>query len=113
MKAEVFKLTHDEMRHFNYVYTHERLIEELYIFNMVTKLYEFIRHCPHCQLNQTSRHKSYDSLQPIFSPVKPFHILTIDFILTFPKSLSDECDCILSMIDKFSKTIIFISGKTT
>ena len=62
MKIEVFKLTHNEMRHFNYVYTHKRLIEELYIFNIKTKLYKFIRHCPYCQLNQTSRYKSYDSL---------------------------------------------------
>ena len=47
MKAEVFKLTHDEMKYFDYVYTHKRLIEEFYIFNMITKLYEFIRHCFH------------------------------------------------------------------
>ena len=112
MKAEVFKLAHNEMRHFNYVRTHKRLIEELYIFNMITKFYKFIRHCSHCQLNQISRYKLYDSLQSIFSSVKSFHILIIDFILTFPKSLSDECDCILSMIDKFSKVIIFIFDKT-
>ena len=112
MKIEVFKLTHNEMRHFDYAYTHKRFIEKLYIFNMTTKLYKFIRHCSHCQLNQTSRHRLYNSLQSIFSSAKPFHILIIDFILAFPKSLSDECDCILSMIDKFSKIIIFILGKT-
>ena len=62
MKAEVFKLTHNEMRHFDYVYTHERLTEELYIFNITTKFHEFIRHCFYCQLNQTPRHKLYDFL---------------------------------------------------
>ena len=47
MKTEIFKLTHDEMKYSDYVYTHKRLIEELYIFNIITKLYKFIRHCPH------------------------------------------------------------------
>ena len=112
IKIEVFKLTHNEIRHFDYVYTHKRFIEELYIYNMTTKLYEFIRYCFYCQLNQISRHKSYSSLQSIFSPAKSFHILIIDFILTFSKSLSDECNCILLMTDKFSKVIIFIFDKT-
>ena len=111
MKAEVFKLIYNEIKHFNYARTYKRLIEKLYIFNMITKLYKFIRHCPHYQLNQIPRHKLYDFLQSIFSPAKSFHTLIIDFILTFPKSLSDECDCILSIIDKFSKIIIFISNK--
>ena len=111
MKIEVFKLAYDEIKYFDYVYIHKRLIEEFYIFNMITKLHEFIRHYFHCQLNQTSRYKLYDFLQLIFSPVKSFHILIIDFILAFPKSLSDECDCILSVIDKFFKVIIFILGK--
>ena len=113
IKVEIFKLAYDEMKHFDYARTHERLIEEFYIYNMTTKLYEFIRHCSHCQLNQISRYKLYNSLQSIFSPIKSFHILIINFILTFPKSLSDECDYILSMTDKFFKVIIFISNKIT
>ena len=113
IKTEVFKLAYDEMRHLDYARTHKRLIEKLYIYNMITKLYEFIRHYLYYQLNQISHHKSYDSLQPIFSPIKSFHTLIIDFILIFPKSLplSNECDCILSMTDKFFKIITFISDK--
>ncbi len=115
MEAEVFKLAHDEMGHPGYARTHERLTEGLYIFNMATKLHEFIRHCPHCQLNQTPRHKPYGSLQPILTPARPFHTLTIDFILALPKSLPlpDECDCALGVTDKFSKAITYIPGKST
>ena len=51
MKIKVFKLTYDEMRYFDYVYIHKRFIEKLYIFNMTTKLYEFIRHYFYYQLN--------------------------------------------------------------
>ena len=115
IKIEIFKLTHDEIKHFNYAYTHKRFIEKLYIFNIITKLYNFIRHCFYYQLNQTPRHKSYNSLQSIFSPIKSFHILTIDFILALSKSLplSNKCNCILSIIDKFSKAITFIFDKIT
>lgn len=115
MEAEVFKLAHDEMGHPDYARTHERLTEGLYIFNMATKLHEFIRHCPHCQLNQTPRHRPYGSLQPILTPARPFHTLTIDFILALPKSLPlpDECDCALGVTDKFSKAITYIPEKTT
>ena len=48
MKIEIFKLTHNEIRYFDYVYTHKRFIEKLYIFNIITKFYKFIRHCFHC-----------------------------------------------------------------
>ena len=62
LEAHVFKLAHDEMGYPGYARTHEKLTEGLYIFGMATKLHEFIRHCPHCQLNQTPRHMPYGSL---------------------------------------------------
>ena len=113
MKIKVFKLTYNEIKYINYVYIYKRFIEKLYIFNIITKFYEFIRHCFHYQLNQILRYKSYNFLQSIFSFIKSFHILIIDFILIFPKSLllSDECNCILLIIDKFFKIIIFIFDK--
>ena len=112
MEAEVFKLAHDEMGHPGYARTHERLTQGLYMYNMATKLHDFIRHCPHCQLNQTPRYRPYGSLQPIFSPARPFHTLTIDFILALPKAFGDE-DCAMRVTDKFSKAVTFISGKST
>ena len=86
MKIEVFKLTHNEIRHFDYARTHKRLIEKFYIFNIATKFHKFIRHYSHYQLNQISHYKSYGFLQSIFSPVKSFHTLIINFILTLSKS---------------------------
>lgn len=114
MEGEVFKLAHDEMGHPGYTRTHERLTSNLYIFGMASKLHEFIRHCPHCQLNQTPRHKPYGSLQPILTPSKPFHTITIDFILALPPTrLPEEFDCAMSVTDKFSKAVTFLPGKTT
>ena len=85
MEGEVFQLAHDEMGHPGYARTNERLTEGLYMYNMSTKLHEFIRHCPQCQVNQVPRHRPYGALQPVFSPARPFHTLIIDFILALPQ----------------------------
>lgn len=110
LEKEVFKLAHDEMGHPGYARTHERLTTGLFIYNMATKLHEYIRHCPHCQMNQTPRHRPYGSLQPIYSPSRPFHTITIDFILALPKASTGD-DCIMSVTDKFSKAISLIAGE--
>ena len=81
---------------------------------MAKKLHEFIRHCPDCQMNQTPRHRPFGALQPIFSPARPFYILTVDFILALPKLQEpEEYDCIISVTCKFSKAVTFILGKIT
>lgn len=110
LEKEVFKLAHDEMGHPGYARTHEKLTTGLFIYNMATKLHEYIRHCPHCQMNQTPRHRPYGSLQPIYSPSRPFHTITIDFILALPKASTGD-DCIMSLTDKFSKAISLIAGE--
>lgn len=111
MEADIFKLAHDELGHPGYAGTHERLTQGMYIYNMSKKLHDFIRHCPHCQMNQTPRHKPYGSLQPILTPARPFHTITIDFILALP--LSEEgYDCTMSGTCKFSKAITLIPGKS-
>ena len=51
LKHEVFKLTHDEMRHSEYARTYEKLTRGIYIYNMSTKLYKYLRHYSHCQLH--------------------------------------------------------------
>lgn len=107
LEQEVFKLAHDEMGHPGYARTHEKLTTGLFIYNMATKLHEYIRHCPHCQMNQTPRHGPYGSLQPIYTPARPFHTITIDFILALPKASTKE-DCIMSITDKFNKAITLI-----
>lgn len=113
IETEVFKLTHDEIGYPDYTRTHERLTEGLYIFNITTKLHEFIRYCFYCQLNQISRYKLYNFLQSILIFARLFHIFIIDFIFAFSKflPLSNEYDYILLIIDKFFKAVIHLLGK--
>ena len=112
VEKEVFQLAHDELGHPGYARTHERLTDGVYILNMPKRLHDFIRHCPHCQMNQTPRHRPYGALQPILAPGRPFHTLTIDFILALPLSHNGE-DCLMSVTCKASKAITLIEGKST
>lgn len=105
-------MIHDDLGHPEYHRSHERLTQGLYIHRLSTKLHEYLRHCPTCQLHQTPRHKPYGSLQPIITPPSPFYTITIDFILALPES-SEGLNCALSVTDKFSKRIIFVPGKDT
>ena len=45
LTKEVFQLTHDELRHSEYVCTHKCLMQGLYIHNLSKQLHEFIQYC--------------------------------------------------------------------
>ena len=48
MEADVFKLVYNEIGHPGYICTYKRLIEGIYIYNIATKLYKFIRYYLNC-----------------------------------------------------------------
>ena len=87
IKTKMFRLTHDEKGYLGYTRFHERLTDGLYFRKMASKFHEFIRHCPECQIHQITKHRLYGYLPLIFSPVRPFHTFTIDFILALPVSI--------------------------
>ena len=105
---EVFILAHNFMNHLRYVHIHEKLTDNLYLSDLSKHLHEYIHHCSQCQLMQTLEYSSYEFMQSIFMSSWLFHILTIDFILIL-FTLSDRHNTIFFIIDKFSKTVIFIS----
>ena len=107
---EVFQLAHDELGHQGYDCTHQKLSEGLYIFNMAKHLRSYIRHCPQCQLYCTPRHLIHGSLQPILAPPRPFHTISIDFILALPLTAKGS-NCVMSVTYKFLKAITLIEGK--
>ena len=110
MIKKIFEQTHDQSEHPGFAATHERITEGLYIFKLSEKLRDYIRNCPQCELNQTFHHSFYEALQSIISFSKPFHIITIDFIVALSESKKNKFDCVISMTDKFSKTVTFIAG---
>jgi len=111
---EVFKLAHDKMRHSEYAQTHKRLTDALYIYDLFKNLHKYLQHCLQCQLNQTPHYKPYEVLQPILALLRPFHTLTIDFILALSViKASETYETIMSVTDKFSKAVTLISERNT
>ena len=91
---------------------YERMNVSWYIKNLIKYLKNYITHCSQWKVNETRRHKSYESLQSILSSFISFYTLTVDFILTMFESHIDM-NCVMSVIDKYSKRIIVLVEKNT
>ena len=98
--------------HFGFDRTYERVICSWYIRDLIDRFKHFLKHCSKCNVNRTRRHKSFDSLQSIFSSSISFHTLIIDFVLALSESRID-LNALMSIICKFSKRIIVVSEKDT
>ena len=110
MTKKIFEQTYDQSGHFGFAVIHERIIENFYIFKLSKKLCDYIKNYSQCELNQKFHHSFYKILQLIINLLKPFYIITIDFIVALSKSKKNKFDCVISMIDEFLKTIIFITN---
>ena len=110
MIKKIFEQSYDQSKHFGFVVTYKRIIENFYIFKLSKKLCDYIKNCSQCELNQTFCHLFYETLQSIINFSKSFHIITINFIIALFESKKNKFDCVISMIDKFSKTVIFITN---
>ncbi len=51
IEIEVFKLAYDEIKYLGYIRTYKRFTDSVYIYNITTKLYNFIRFYPNYRLN--------------------------------------------------------------
>ncbi|MBW0543347.1 hypothetical protein O181_083062 [Austropuccinia psidii MF-1] len=59
-----------------------------------------------CSRNKNIHHKNFGLLKPLPIPNSPWIYLSINFITQFP--LSNSCDSILVIVEKFSKMALFI-----
>jgi len=75
---------------------------------------DFVRSCPECQRNKAARHQPYGLLNPLELPYAPWQSIAMDFITDLP--LSEGCDQLWVVIDRFTKMAHFIAlptnGKT-
>lgn len=72
----------------------------------------FCKECSVCQVNKTSTQKPYGLLQPMPIASKPFECISIDFITNLPTSDAGN-DCMIVMVDTFTKYVIIEPCKTT
>jgi hypothetical protein len=76
---------------------------------MKNMIHHFISHCTTCQQAKHERVKYPGLLQPLPIPKYAWQVVSLDFIEGLPKS--HHYDCILVVVDKFSKYAHFVPLK--
>jgi hypothetical protein len=76
---------------------------------MDQEIIEYIRRCLECQKDKATCHKPYGLLSPLDLPYAPWTSIAIDFITDLP--LSEDCDQLWVIIDRFTKMAHFIPLK--
>jgi len=81
---------------------------------MDERIIDFVRSCLECQRNKAARHHPYGLLHPLELPCALWQSIAMDFITDLP--ISDECDQLWVVFDRFSKMAHFLplpkEGKT-
>ena len=106
----LFEYGHDQHAH-DEIHRIYELLHRLVFMPKIKKLItDYIISCSACQFFKSSRQLFYEQLQSISFFSKSFSELSFDFIVILFVS-SQKNNCILTMIDRFSKYIKIISDK--
>jgi hypothetical protein len=105
----IFKMTHDDLAHADFHRVFVIISKTLYIRRLAHHLRQYIEYCSQCLLNQTKRHKSYESFVFISSVKTSFHTIVMNFVFALSQSDKEKFDILLTMINKFFKTKLLIS----
>ena len=103
IKQKIFRLTYDLNNYDDFHRTYDRIINSIYIRQLIKRLHDYINHCSKCQLNQTKRHFFYEFLQSILISLILFHIINIDFILILSNINSKKLNNVMIIMCKFTK----------
>jgi hypothetical protein len=76
---------------------------------MDQEIIEYIRSCLECQKDNATYHKPYGLLSPLELPYVPWTSIAMDFITDLP--LSEDCDQLWVIVDRFTKMAHFIPLK--
>ena len=110
LEKKIFKMMHDDHYHADFHWVYNSIVADLYIWNLLWCLKQYIIHCLKCLHYQTVRHVSYETLQLIVEFLISFHIVIADFILELSK-ISSNLNAVIIIICKFFKKMKFISDK--
>ena len=88
--------------------TYQSLSARFYFPNMSRRVKDHVNSCSSCQTSKPSNEKEPGTAsQPVQSPSLYGHTISIDFITGLPES-KDGFNALLSVTDKFTKSVIFI-----
>jgi len=76
---------------------------------MDERIIDYVGSCLECQKNKAARHQPYGLSSPLELPYSPWQSIAMDFISELP--LSEGCDQLWVVIDRFTKTVHFLPLK--
>ena len=109
-EKKIFEFIHDRQYYENFYKIYNRIAGSIYIKYLFKYFRFYIEHCSEYKFNQIKRHKFYENIIFIDKPEISFYIITIDFVIIF-FMIINECDCLLIVIDKFSKRVLIFFDK--
>jgi hypothetical protein len=111
--SDILVVAHEQRQeHSDFEATFKIISRSWYIRDLIKALRSYIRNCSQCLQIQIRRHRSWENLQLIHSLSVLFYTITMNFVLELSK-IKEEINCVLSMIDKFTKRVMLISEKFT
>ena len=108
IKQHILKQCHDyELAgHIGIQKTSELVKRYFYWYNMDIDIKEYVLSCPKCQMNKSSNQRPMGLLQSIEVPSKRWQVVTVDFILRLPETISTPSyNMIAVFVDKYSKMV--------
>ncbi|OAA62369.1 Ribonuclease H-like protein [Cordyceps fumosorosea ARSEF 2679] len=111
MIDEVIRVGHDDRSHAGgALRTYGFLRDYVFFHNMRRRVAAYVSACPECQKSLPRRSLPYGNMQPVPMPKCPFATVCLDFVTGLPEH--DGVDCLLVVVDKFSRLVRCLEGRT-
>lgn len=108
LQSQIIHALHSSLvgGHSGILTTYMRIKKLFFWTHLKKRIQEFVTNCTVCQQAKTEKVPYPGLLQPLAVPDFAWHTVTMDFIEGLPKS--SHYDCILVVVDKFSKYAHFL-----
>jgi hypothetical protein len=113
LRTRLLELAHDAAGHFGRQKTIERLGRHCWWVGLLSEAEDYCRSCAACSANKSSNQLPAGTLKPLPIPDSVWDSIGIDFVGPLPPSKEKKNNCILVLIDRFSKMVMLRPCKTT
>jgi hypothetical protein len=111
MEKEIFASAYDNYTYTDFYRAYNRLRHAFYVRELTKCFRAYIRHYHICNTHQTMRYKPYGQFKSITTPVRPYHTISGDFIVSLPLTATGM-NAALIFTCKFNKRVKIIFEKT-
>ena len=109
-KQQILEVCHDDCfsGHFSEDRTIERVSTTAWWIKWRLQTQEYVASCDRCQKANKATGKRFGLLQKIQEPTYPWEIINMDFVTGLPPAGVENFNCVLVVVDRFSKRTRFL-----